>query len=120
MSHHHHAWWWFAAVKKMGTGRRGPGAGAAPGTSAQARSSAPPESGADVVTAATTATTATTTGAHANRTCPTDCILQLVSRDHQDRLRAYFDDPDVHKIIFPSAECASSAEDVGGDLDVAL
>jgi hypothetical protein len=121
MSHHHHAWWWFAAVKKMGTGRRGPGAGAAPGTSAQARSSAPPESGADVATAATTTVTTattvtTTTGAHANRTCPTDCILQLVSRDHQDRLRAYFDDPDVHKIIFPSAECASSVEDVGGDV----
>ena len=43
----------------------------------------------------------------------TDCILQLVSRDHLDRLDAYFDDPDVHKIIFPSDQCASSTEDVG-------
>ncbi len=51
--------------------------------------------------------------AHARIGTDCNCILQLVSRDHQDRLEAYFDDPDVHKIIFPSAACASSAEEVG-------
>ena len=42
-----------------------------------------------------------------------DAILQLVSRDHLDRLAAYFHDPDIHKIIFPSYPCASSVRSVG-------
>lgn len=42
----------------------------------------------------------------------TDCILQLMSRDLQDRLEAYFNDPEIHGIIFPSAQCASSVENV--------
>ena len=48
------------------------------------------------------------------KTHPQDCILQLVTTDHLDRLRAYFDDESIQKILFPAPHpCAASAASVG-------